>query len=136
MEGTIRVRLADDIRRMIDLILDRYAVDPKVHERWLRMSGGSGVPEPDYLPLVVKGFDRSNPDEWKHIWPERHLTREEVRTCSRPDDYSQCRSIRKAIEFVQYAQSVLPSEIPVGLFFMMSPYDLAYLARGDELSTL
>ncbi len=65
--------------------------------------------------------------------PARSLSREEIRELHVPETWADEGLVAKAVEFIRYARSVLPDHIPVGLFFMMSPYDLAYLIRGSDL---
>ena len=189
--------LTDDIARLLDEIPPRDAEEEAcIQERWLRMSR-PGAAEPDYLPLVVSGFDRNRPGERKTLMehdrfpmeeqfedpqkmlyeelvglpplrrypgdgativmpkfgnafllsalglevrildgklePARSLTREEARRLELPADIAQAGLIARAVRFIRYARSALPAHIPVGLCFMMSPYDLAYLIRGGEL---
>jgi len=67
------------------------------------------------------------------VWPSRHLSRDEVKRLELPQDLAEAGLMPRVIQFIRYAKSVLPGHIPVGLFFMMSPYDLAYLIRGDKM---
>jgi hypothetical protein len=67
------------------------------------------------------------------VWPARHLSRNGTKRLEPPQDLAKAGLMPVVIRFIRHAKSVLPEHIPVGLFFMMSPYDLAYLIRGDEM---
>ncbi len=69
------------------------------------------------------------------VWPERCLCREEAAALHMPDDLASAGLMPNAVRFVQYARSVLPDHVPLGLYYMMSPFDLAYLVRGDGFFT-
>ncbi|MBT3378180.1 MAG: hypothetical protein HN742_27155 [Lentisphaerae bacterium] len=64
---------------------------------------------------------------------ERLLSRDEARNLVLPDDFAERGMVKRAAEYTRYCRSVLPEEIHTGLFFMMSPFDLAYLIRGQDL---
>jgi len=191
--------LKHEIRRLIDLLPPRDPAEAmRIHNRWLRLSG-LDAPEPDYLPIIVQGFDRAHPEEYQRdlfgsgtryplaeqvedpekmlyeqllrlvplrrypgdgtpvvmpffgnafllsalgletrvegdlLEPARSLSLDEVRRLEMLPNWAEAGHIGQAVRFVQYARSILPPHIPVGLCFMMSPYDLAYLVRGSEM---
>ncbi len=191
------MKLSEQIKTLIDKIPAREAQEEqKSVQRWTRVSDATDE-EPDYLPVVVHGFDRNRPGEktplcghiryplaeqfdspekmlWEWLcrlvplrrfpgdgclciaprfgnafllsgldlevklvndtlWPARSLSRNEVLRLELRDDYAKGDCIARAIEFTRYAVSVLPEHIAVGLFFMMSPFDLAYLVRGNDI---
>jgi hypothetical protein len=190
--------LKDEIKLLIQQVqaVDKNSMQIS-HRRWLGMSNPD-VPEPDYLPLVIYGFDCNRPEEMNFWWekslrypleeqfdnpekmlyeqltrlrpyrrfqndttvavypnygnafltsafgldiktinnctyPEHTLTCKEMNNLELPEDLSKVPTIARAIRFIEYVRSVLPEHIKVGLFFMMSPFDLAFLLRGQEL---
>jgi len=52
-----------------------------------------------------------------------------------PDDLAQAGLFPKVIDCLRYYRSALPAHVKIGLYYLMSPYDLAYLIRGAELLT-
>ena len=186
--------LRDDVRRMIEAI---PALPPEEetrrHLRWLDLNE-----EPDYLPLIVKGFDRNNLAEWQNLWPGHirytlaeqfddpdkmlwellvqmvplrrfpsdgtltvmpmygnaflldglglptrivddclepaaPLSREQLQDIALLPDWQTRGAIGKARTFIACARELLRPHIHVGLCFMMSPFDLAYLIRGSDI---
>ena len=59
------MKLSEEIKILIDQIPPRYE-DPLSHSRWMLM-GGKDNTKPDYLPIIVKAFDRNRPDECKNM---------------------------------------------------------------------
>jgi len=191
--------LSDEIQRLIGQLPPRGAAEEaRVHDRWMRLTG-LDTTEPDYLPIIIQGFDRVHPEEHQRelfgsgsrftlqeqienpekmlyeqllrlvplrrypgdgtavvmpffgnafllsalgletrmegdlLEPARSLNRQETRRLELLPNWAEAGHIGQAVRFIQYACSILPSHIPVGLCYMMSPYDLAYLVRGSEM---
>ncbi|MEW6355712.1 MAG: uroporphyrinogen decarboxylase family protein [Planctomycetota bacterium] len=68
-------------------------------------------------------------------WIKRHLSKDEISKVEIPRDLSSAGLIPQAIAFVRRAREVLRDRIPVGLYFMLSPIDIAFMARGEEIMT-
>lgn len=193
------ISLGHEIERLIDQLPPRDPAEAtQVHNRWLQLTGPD-TPEPDYLPIIVQGFDRDHPEEYQRelfgsgsrftlqeqiedpekmlfeqllrlvplrrypgdgtpvvmpffgnafllsglgletrvegdlLEPMRSLGRAEARALELLPNWADVGHIGQTVRFIQYARAVLPPHIPVGLCFMMSPYDLAYLVRGSEM---
>ena len=62
-----------EIRKAIDRLIEAIPPRPPaeaaaVRQRWLRLSGRD-TPAPDYLPLIVTGYEPSKPDRPDELWP-------------------------------------------------------------------
>ena len=66
-------------------------------------------------------------------YTQRYLTVEEIERIDLPDDLTEIPIIKNVVEFLRYCQSVLPEHVSPALYFMMSPYDLAFMLRGEQL---
>jgi len=69
------------------------------------------------------------------IYLTERPSKDEVEQLRVPDDLAQAGLFPKVIDCLRYYRSVLPAHVKIGLYYLMSPYDLAYLIRGVELLT-
>jgi hypothetical protein len=99
----------------------------------------------DAIPIVAPTFGNSflltalrldqMISETGDVYLAERPSREEVERLCVPDDLAQAGLFPKVIDCLRYYKAVLPPHIKTGLYYMMSPYDLAYLLRGVELLT-
>lgn len=84
--------------------------------------------------LTALGLDQMV-SETGDIYLAGRPAKDEVERLCVPDDLAQAGLFPKVIDCLRYYKSVLPSHVKIGLYYLMSPYDLAYLLRGVELLT-
>lgn len=99
----------------------------------------------DAIPIVAPTFGNSflltalglnqKISETGDVYLAERPSKEEVERLCVPDDLAQAGLFPKVIDCLRYYKSALPPHIKIGLYYMMSPYDLAYLLRGVELLT-
>ncbi len=99
----------------------------------------------DAIPIVAPTFGNSflltalgldqMVSETGDIYLAERPSKDAAAHLSVPDDLPQAGLFPKVIDCLRYYKSVLPAHIKIGLYYLMSPYDLAYLIRGAELLT-
>ncbi|NOZ22101.1 MAG: hypothetical protein GXP25_13555 [Planctomycetes bacterium] len=113
--------LAAQLRNAIMLCRTRSDAVPFVAPRF-----GIG-----FLPSVFGIEQEVFPD--RPPWIKRHLSKEEAREATVPEDLSTAGLIPKAITFIRRAHELLEDRIAVGLYFMLSPIDIAFMVRGEDI---
>ncbi|NOY80675.1 MAG: hypothetical protein GXP31_06680 [Kiritimatiellaeota bacterium] len=84
--------------------------------------------------LTALGLDQVV-SETGDIYLAERPSKEQAARLSVPDDLARAGLFPKVLDCLRYYKSVLPPHVKIGLYYMMSPYDLAYLIRGAELLT-